>query len=105
MDPRSDIGNIRISQHNAKLQETRQTVEKQDFLHFRDSIAKIYWLVSTKMEPRSHMYNNTKFRKQRRAAENPINRRKTGIFGLPRQYCEDLLIDFDENGPKESHQQ
>merc|ERR1712112_216665 len=27
------------------------------------------------------------------------------FFGLSRQYCEDLLIDFDENGPKESHGQ
>ena len=31
--------------------------------------------------------------------------KKQGFFGLSRQYCEDLLIDFDENGPKESHGQ
>ena len=42
-----------------------------------------------------------KFPTQRRAAKNSINRRKTCFFGLPRQYFEDLLTDFDENGPKE----
>ena len=42
----------------------------------KDSIAKIYRLISTKMDPRSHISNNKKFRTQRRAAGNPINRRK-----------------------------
>ena len=26
---------------------------------------------------------------------------KNRVFRIPRKYCEDLLIDFDENGPKE----
>ena len=62
MDPRSNMGNIRSFQHNAEMQETRQTVEKQGFSDFRDSIAKIYLLISTKMDPRSDMGNIRSFK-------------------------------------------
>merc|ERR1712112_793218 len=69
------------------------TVEKRGFSDFRDSIAKIYLLILTKVDPRSHMGNNKKFRTQRRAAGNPINRQKRGF----RTSETDLLFDFDEN--------
>merc|ERR1712112_489465 len=34
------------------------------------------------------------------SCRNPDKPSKNGVFGLPRQYCEDLLIDFDENDPQ-----
>ena len=52
------------------------------------------------MDPRSDMGNIRSFKHNAELLK--IDKpSKNGVFGLLRQYCEDLLLDFDENGSNE----